>query len=93
MMKTILDKLANITSGWIKLLVLITSIIISIYNFIDHSLDKKVSTLRREVFEIRSNDTKLINKEIYNLNQKIDIGFSDVKDQNKIILNHLLRRK
>lgn len=92
-MKLILEKLSDFLGGGIKLLVLITTIIISIYNFILNSLDDKVNTLRNEVHSIRSNDTKIINHEISNLNQKIDVGFSDIKDQNKIILNHLLRRK
>lgn len=92
-MKQILERLADISSGGIKLLVLITTIIISVYNFILNSLDQKVDSLRKEVHTLRSNDTKIINKEINNLNQKIDVGFSDLKGQNKIILQHLLRGK
>lgn len=92
-MKMILEKLADMTSGGIKLLVLITTIIISIYNFILNSLDQKVNILRKEVHQLRNNDTKIINQEINSLNQKIDIGFSDIKDQNRLILQHILRRK
>jgi Tfp pilus assembly protein PilO len=92
-MKLILEKLSDIFSGSLKLLVVVVSIIISIYNFILSSLDEKVEVLRKEVHSLRDSDTQVINSEISNLNQKIDSGFMDIKEQNKIILNHLLRRK
>lgn len=92
-MKVILEKLSDFFSGGIKLLVIVVSIIVSIYNFILNSLDERVDGLRKEVQTLRSSDTKTINLEIGNLNQKIDSGFSEIRENNKLILNHLLRRK
>ena len=92
-MKSILEKLMGFTNGTIKFLVLITTVVIAIYNFIINSLDDRIKDVRKEVHFLRENDTKIINGEISNLNQKIDNGFNDMKNQNQVILNHLLNRR
>lgn len=92
-MKLILDRILELSTGGVKFLVLITTIIFTVYNFIIKSLDDRIKDVRTEVHSLRENDTKLINGEISNLNQKIDSGFSDIRNQNQVLLQHLLNRR
>ena len=85
----ILDQLLEHVSGGLKLLVLIMSLAFSAYNFIVKTLRSEINEVEQKIMIIRNKDIELLDTKLDNLG----IGLIDIKEQNKVIMNHLLRQK
>lgn len=93
----LLEQFSEFLSGTTKLFLLIVSIIFSSYQFVVKSIDQKIesssNTLEEKIMAIRNKDIELLEAKVNNLEISLDKGLRDIKEQNKIIMQHLLRQK
>ena len=89
MMSKIADFVFDSATSAIKFLIVLGSLVFAGYNHFLAKIDKRVSETKEELLVIRSGDVKVMNEEVKNIKD----GISDLKDSNKLILNHLLRRR
>jgi len=88
MLNKIYDYIFDFASSSIKFLIVISSLIFAGYSHFINKIEKKAEETKKELLIIRQNDVKIINEEVTNIKE----GIQDLKESNKIILNHLLRR-
>lgn len=93
----LLEQASEFLSGTVKLFLLIVSIVFSSYQFVVRSIDQKIedssNNLEAKIMAIRNKDIELLETKVNNLEIKLDNGLRDIKEQNKIIMQHLLRQK
>lgn len=93
----LLEQASEFLSGTAKLFLLIVSIVFSSYQFVVKSIDEKIesssSALEMKIMAIRNKDIELLETKVNNIEISLDNGLRDIKEQNKLIMQHLLRQK
>ena len=89
MLSKISNYFLDFATSSIKFLIVLGSLIFAGYSHFINKIEKKAEETKSELMMIRQNDVSIINEEVKNIKD----GIIELRDQNKLILNHLLRSR